>query len=88
MFEWINQANKAVNKHKKKMEITAVELVIENEIKIGLGKDDVAKTYALALMSSYKTNWSKVNKMILDKWGPQGLIDIKNKAWEIKEKGQ
>jgi len=65
------------------MEIACVELVIENEIKQGLSQKQIAQTYALALRSSWPTDWAKVNAMILDKW-PKGLERIKRLAWSGK----
>lgn len=59
--------------------IWCVESVIENEIKQGLKQRDIAQTYALALRSSYPTDWAKVNKMILARW-PKGLNRIKEMA--------
>lgn len=45
---------------------------------------DVAKTYALALRSSWPTDWLKVNKAILARWSPHALVWIKEKAWSGK----
>lgn len=61
------------------MEIWCVESVIENEIKHGLSQRQIAQTYALALRSSYKTDWKRVNEMILARW-PKGLERIKKMA--------
>ena len=61
-------------------EIWDVEEVVENEIKQGLHQRDVAQTYALALRSSYKTDWPRVNRAILARW-PKGLKRIKEMAW-------
>ncbi|QDV20666.1 hypothetical protein Pan153_53420 [Gimesia panareensis] len=63
-------------------EICNVESVIENEIKQGLTQKQIAQTYALALRSSYQTDWEKVNKMIVDRWSVSGLTRIKNMAWK------
>lgn len=62
------------------MEISDVEFVIENEIKQGLTQKQIAQTYALALRSSYETDWAKVNRMIIDRWSVSGLERIKNMA--------
>ena len=61
-------------------ELLNVEDVIENEIKLGATQASVAKTYALALRSSWPTDWGRVNRAILAKW-PKGLQRIKEKAW-------
>lgn len=62
------------------IEIACVESVIENEIKQGLNQKQIAQTYALALRSSWPTDWAKVNKMIMDRWSFAGLNRIKNLA--------
>lgn len=62
------------------MEISDVEFVIENEIKQGLKQKQIAQTYALALRSSYQTDWAKVNKMIIERWSVSGLTRIKEVA--------
>ncbi len=65
------------------IEITDVENTIEREINSGLSQRQVAQTYALALRSSYPTNWKRVNEMILKRW-PKGLNRIKQMAWSGK----
>jgi len=61
-------------------EIMCVESVIENEIAQGLNQKQIAQTYALALRSSWPTDWGKVNKMIIDRWSFAGLNRIKELA--------
>lgn len=63
-----------------KCELWCVEDVISNEIEKGLSQRQIAQTYALGLRSSYKTDWKKVNAMILARW-PKGLDRIKAMAW-------
>ncbi|MDA0991659.1 MAG: hypothetical protein O3A51_13030 [Verrucomicrobia bacterium] len=65
------------------VEIACVESVIENEIKQGCNQRQIAQTYALAVRSSWPTDWAKVNAMILAKW-PKGLERIKKMAWSGK----
>ena len=65
------------------VEIACVESVIENEIRQGCNQKQIAQTYALALRSSWPTDWAKVNAMILAKW-PKGLTRIKEMAWSGK----
>jgi hypothetical protein len=65
------------------VEIACVESVIENEIRQGCNQRLIAQTYALALRSSWPTDWAKVNAMILAKW-PKGLTRIKEMAWSGK----
>ncbi len=47
-------------------------------------RKDVAKTYALALRSSYKTDWAVVNRAIIDRWSTSALEWIKQQAWSGK----
>ena len=47
----------------------------------------LANTYALAIMSSEKTDWGKVNKAIVKRWSKNGLGYIKGLAWNIVQKG-
>jgi len=42
---------------------------------------DVALTYRLALQSSEKTDWPKVNAAIIQRWRLRGLNYIKKSAW-------
>lgn len=62
------------------IEIACVESVIENEIAMGLNQTQIAQTYALALRSSWPTDWARVNKAIMDRWSFAGLNRIKNMA--------
>lgn len=45
---------------------------------------NVAMSYALALRSSYETDWATVNKAIIERWSLSGLNRIKNMAWSGK----
>lgn len=65
-------------------EIMCVESVIENEIKQGCNQTQIAQTYALALRSTYKTDWKVVNEMIIARWSRSGLTRIKEMAWSGK----
>ncbi len=47
-------------------------------------RNDVAKTYALALRSSEQVDWRAVNQAILDRWSPHALKWIKDRAWSGK----
>lgn len=66
------------------MQIGAVELVIENEIAQGLTQKQIAQTYALALRSTWPTDWKRVNEAIMKRWSPSGLERIKKMAWSGK----
>ena len=57
-------------------EIQCVESVIENELAQGCNQRQIAPTYALALRSSWPTDWGRVNKAIVARW-PKGLERIK-----------
>ena len=63
------------------MEIMDVEYVIQNEIKQKCKQKQIAQTYALALRSSYKTDWAIVNAAIIERWSVSGLERIKKLAW-------
>lgn len=65
------------------MELACVESVIENEIAQGCTQKQVAQSYALGLLSSWPTDWARVNKAILAKW-PKGLNRVKEMAWSGK----
>lgn len=45
---------------------------------------DVAKTYAMALRSPEKTDWSIVNRAIVDRWSLYALRWIKRLAYSGK----
>lgn len=61
-------------------ELAAVEMVIENEIKLGLSQKQIAQSYALGLRSSWPTDWARVNKAIVERWSVAGLNRIKKMA--------
>jgi len=46
----------------------------------------LATTYALALCSSEKTDWAKVNEAIVARWSRSGLERVKKKAWKRMER--
>jgi hypothetical protein len=64
------------------VELACCTRVLLNEIASKeMYQRDVAKTYALALRSSYPTDWAKVNAAIIARWSISGLDRIKNMAW-------
>ena len=63
-------------------ELADVENVIENEIHHGLSQVQIAQTYALAMRSSWPTDWGRVNAAIIGRWGDQALLRIKKMAHE------
>lgn len=68
-----------------KIELMCCTSVLLNEIKDKqFKKKNVAQTYALAIRSSDKTDWAKVNKAIIDRWSMSALHDIKQMAWKGK----
>lgn len=66
------------------IELCCVESVIENEIANGLNQKDIAQTYAMGMVSSWPTDWSRVNRAIMAKW-PKGLNRVKELAFKIIE---
>lgn len=64
-------------------EIADVEATIEREIAAKCNQRQIAQTYALALRSSWPTDWARVNAAIVAKW-PKGLNRIKEMAWSGK----
>ena len=65
------------------IEIADVENVIENEIAMKCTQRQIAQTYALAIRSSWPTDWARVNAAITARW-PKGLNRIKEMAWSGK----
>ncbi len=66
-----------------RFEIGDVEQLIEREIAAKLTQRQIAQTYALAMKSSYPTDWARVNAAIVARW-PKGLERIKKMAWSGK----
>jgi hypothetical protein len=70
------------------LQLMCCEMVIENEIKQGVRRKDVALTYALTMQSEAqgrKADWKRINDAIIAKWGVRGLSAVKNRAWGIAE---
>jgi hypothetical protein len=66
------------------IDLMAVESVIENEIAQKCNQRQIAQTYALALRSTWPTDWAAVNNMIIARWSKSGLERIKTMAWSGK----
>ena len=66
------------------VELACCESVILNEIKQGCNQKQIAQSYALALRSSWPTDWKVVNEAIIERWSFSGLNRIKNMAWSGK----
>ena len=47
-------------------------------------RKSIAQTYALALRSSYPTDWGKINSAIINRWSFNALVYIKELAWSGK----
>jgi len=60
------------------------EVLLQEIVNPDCKKSNVAKAYALALRSSWPTDFKKVNKAIVDRWGLNGLQYIKEMAWSGK----
>jgi hypothetical protein len=67
-----------------RFEIADVEGTIEREIAAKCTQKQIAQTYALAIKSSWPTDWPKVNQMIITRWSVSGLERIKKMAWSGK----
>lgn len=46
---------------------------------------DIAMTYCLAMMSSEKVDYEKVNNAIIERWSYSGLQRVKDMAWKLME---
>ncbi len=88
-------SNKNTSKDATKQASTAnncytVELMCCDEVMLQEISDpkckrlDIAKTYALALRSSYPTDFAKVNKAIIERWSLSALDYITKMAWSGK----
>lgn len=64
--------------------MSTTETLLEEISNKELHKKDIAQTYALALKSSEKTDWGKVNQAIIDRWSLSALKDIKEWVWSGK----
>ena len=67
------------------MELTCCEDAIQQAIDAGCTQRQVAETYAMAICSSWPTDWRRVNDAVSKRW-PKGLMRIKEKAWTIVRK--
>jgi hypothetical protein len=67
-----------------KFSLDCPTVVLLNEISIKeLKRDDIAKIYALAILSEEVTDFKKVNEAIMERWSFSALQYIKEKAWKI-----
>ena len=65
-------------------ELVNVTGTIINEITVlKLKQSDVAKTYALAIISQEDIDWKKINQEIMNRWSKSGLARVKRMAWKI-----
>jgi hypothetical protein len=65
------------------IELVCTTTTLMTEISLPeMKQTDVALTYAMALRSSDKTDWSKVNQAIIARWSVAGLERIKKLAWK------
>lgn len=70
-----------------RMELACCESVIEDECqRKGSTQKDVASLYAMALVSTWKTDWLRANNAIAARW-PKGLERVKTMAWKMAENG-
>ena len=68
-----------------RIELAAVEVTIENDIAQGATQKRIAELYAMAIVSSWPTEWRRVNGAIQKRW-PKGLVRVKEMAWRIVNK--
>lgn len=68
-----------------RIELACVEDTIENEIAQGATQKAIAETFAMALVSSWPTDWKRVNTAIRTRW-PNGLERVKEMGWAIARK--
>lgn len=47
-------------------------------------RDDIAETYALALNTPERVDWTAVNSAIIRRWSVSGLNYIKERAWKMR----
>ena len=71
--------------------VNTTRLIMQEIADKRVKRRSVAMTYALALRSSEKTDWPKVNRAIIDRWSRSALDWIKKQAWSgkcFKERGE
>ena len=71
------------------IELVCCEQVLLQEIgSKHFTRDKVALTYAMAILSSWPTDFEPVNKAIVERWSFSALDYIINKAWKLIEEKQ
>jgi hypothetical protein len=66
-----------------RLELACTTTTLLTEISLPkFNQTDIALTYAMALRSSAKTDWSMVNRAIIERWSFSGLERIKKLAWK------
>lgn len=61
-------------------ELACCDDVIVRECEMGLTQRQVAQTYAMALRSSWPTDWARANEAVIKRWSRAGLERVKNMA--------
>ena len=65
------------------LELKDITNTIIHEIEVlRLTQSQVAITYALAIKSSDKVDWHKINAAIIKRWSMSGLNRVKTMAWK------
>lgn len=68
------------------IELMACEMVLLQDIaEPSCTQKSLATTYAMALCSSDKPDWKKVNEAIIARWSFAGLERVKKMAWKLIE---
>jgi hypothetical protein len=70
------------------IELACCESVIENEIEQGMNQTEIAQTYAMAIVSSWPTDWVRVHAAIEKRWSKAAIERVKTKAWKLLEERQ
>ena len=69
-----------------RVELCACTATLLSEIACqGCKRNDVATTYALAILSSEATDWKAVGAAIIARWSRSALGYIKKRAWKLVE---
>lgn len=66
---------------------TAPDVLLREIEDTQMTRDDVARTYADALLSKDKTDWQLVNSRIIERWSMYALKYIKTRAWKLVDSG-
>lgn len=66
-----------------KIKLEDFEAIVSYQISRNFKRDEMALTYAFALTSPSKTNWKRLDQLIVDHWSQSGLEHIQREAVAI-----